>query len=143
VYRTISPNSVFRFLDMTKKVKLKKRAIRSGVWFKALRRIDGVLMDLTMKVAGNIRSITLAKCILAIARKLGINMESRLLRAFREVGMPFAQKLSLVAQKWGNISAKMWVFASSFVKFLAVMHINAPKTFKSSPTILFSKIHYG
>lgn len=126
----VPPNSAFRFLEKTELIKLKKRAMRSGVWFKALRRIDRVLIDLTLKVARAIRSITLAKRILALKRKLEEIMESRLSRALRETGLPLAQKLSLLAQQWDNTSAKTWASAFSFINFLAVMYINDPKTFK-------------
>jgi hypothetical protein len=127
----VPQNSAFRFFDKAELVKLKKRAVRSGVWFKALRRIDRVLIDLTMKVAGDVRSITLAKRILALIRKLEGIMESSLSRALREAGLPLAQKLSLLAQQWGNTSAKRWASTFSFVNFLAVMYINDPKTFKA------------
>src|SRR4030067_3663245 len=120
MFEALPQDNDFRFLDKTELVKLKKRAVRSGVRFKALRRIDRVLIDLTMKVAGDIRSITLAKRIFALARKLEGIMESRLSRALREVGLPLAQKLGLLAQKWGNASAKGWAFACSFADFLAV-----------------------
>ena len=104
--------------------------MRYGVWFRALRRIDRVLIDLTIKVACNVRSVILAKSILALARKLEGIMESSFSRALREVGFQLAQKLSLLAQKWGSTSAKSWASDSSFAHFLAVMHINDPKTFK-------------
>ena len=105
--------------------------MRAGVWFRALPRIDRVLVDLTIRVASSIRSTTLAKNLLAVTRKLEGLLETSLLRAFRDVGVRLAQKLSLVAQKWGNTSAKTWASDVHFVKFLAVMHINAPKTFKT------------
>jgi hypothetical protein len=57
-------------------------------------------------------------------------MESGFSRALREVGFQRAQKLSLLAQKWGNTSAKSWASNLSFVHFLAVMHINEPKASK-------------
>jgi hypothetical protein len=130
VFETVLQDSAFRFLNKTQLVKLRLKAMRSGVWFKALRRIDRVLIDLTMKVVGNVRSITLAKIIFALVRKLERIMESRLSRALREVSLSLAQKLSLLAQKWGSTSAKSWASDSSFAHFLAVMHINDPKTFK-------------
>jgi hypothetical protein len=130
VFEIVPQDRTFSFFDRIQLIKLKLKAIRAGVWFKALRRIDRVLIDLTIKVVGNVRSITLAKSILALARKLEGIMESRLSRALREVGFPLAQKLSLVAQKWGSTSAKSWPSDSSFVNFLGVMHINEPKTFK-------------
>jgi hypothetical protein len=131
VSATALQNSTFSFLNKAQLVKLKLKAMRAGVWFRALPRIDRALVDLTIKVASNVRSVTLAKNLLAVMRKLEGIMESRLSRALREVGFPLAQKLSLVAQKWGNTSAKSWSSDSSFVNFLGVMHINEPKTFKS------------
>ena len=131
MFEALPQDNDFRFLDKTELVKLKKRAVRSGVWFKALRRIDRVLIDLTIKVARyTVRSVALVKSIRAVMEKLEGLLESGLSRVIREVGFPLAQKLSLVAQKWGNTSAKSWASASSFVNFLAVMYINDPKTFK-------------
>jgi hypothetical protein len=43
----------------------------------------------------------------------------------REIGLLLVQKISLLAQRLGNISASGWVFDSSFADFLAVMHLNA------------------
>jgi hypothetical protein len=117
-----NPNS--NFIDRTQLIKLKMKAMRSGVWFRALRRIDRVLIDLTIKVVGNIRSITLAKSILSITRKLEALLESRFVRAIREIGFSLAHKLSLLAQKWGNKAAKEWANDSGFVRYLAVMKLN-------------------
>jgi len=121
----------FSFLTKKQLVKLRLKAIRAGVWFRALPRIDRVLVDLTIRVASSIRSVTLAKNILAVTRKLEGLLESRILRAFRGVALKLAKKLSLIAQRWGNNSAKRWASDVSFVNFLAVMHINEPKTFKT------------
>ena len=119
------------FLNKAQLIKLRLKAMRAGVWFRALPRIDRVLVDLTIRVVSNVRSFTLAKNLLAVTRKLEGFLESSLLRAFREVGLRLAQKLSLVAQKWGNKFAKSWAFDISFGKFLAVMYINEPKAFKT------------
>jgi hypothetical protein len=129
--KTVLQKIASSFLTKTHLIKLKLKAIRAGVWFRALPRIDRALVDLTIKVASNIRSVTLAKNLLAVTRKLEGLLESSLSQALREVGLPLAQKLSLVAQKWGNTSAKNWASDVSFTKFLAVMHINEPKAFKT------------
>ncbi len=107
------------------------KAMRAGVWFRRLPRIDRVLVDLTIRVADNIHSITLAKSLLTIIRKMEGYLESNLSRALREIGLPLAQKLSLTAQKWGNPTAKNWPTDSNFVNFLTVMHINIRKTYKT------------
>lgn len=104
--------------------------MRAGVWFRALRRIDRVLIELTIRVADSVRSVTLARSISALAGKLESLLESTVSRAAREVGFSLAQKISLAAQKWGNASAEGWASAPSFARFLAVMYINDPKTFK-------------
>jgi len=129
--KTVLQRNTSRFLKKTQLIKLKLKAIRAGVWFRALPRIDRVLVDLTIKVTSKIRSVTLAKNLLVVIRKLERSLESSFSRAFREIGLPRAQKLSLLAQKWGNTSAESWPSDLSFINFLAVMCINEPKTFKT------------
>ena len=129
--KTVLREKTSYFLNKKQLIKLRLRAVRAGVWFKALPRIDRALVDLTIKVASSVRSTTLAKNILTVTRKLEGLLESSLLRAFRGVAHKLAQKLSSIAQKWGNTSAKNWTADVPFMKFLAVMHINTPKTFKT------------
>src|SRR5208283_5555796 len=93
------------FLNKKRLVNLKTKAMRSGVWFKALQRIDRALLDLTIRVVDNIRSATLSKSILTLTRKLEEAMKNSFSSRLREIGLPLAQKISLEAQKLGNISA--------------------------------------
>ena len=130
MHETAPQDNAFSFLDKTQLVKLKLKAMRAGVWFRALPRIDRVLVDLTIKVTSNVSSVTLAKCILSIMRKLEGLLESKFVRAIREIGFSLACKLSLFAQKWGNILAKSWGSDMRFARFLAVMNLNEPKLFK-------------
>ena len=113
-------------LEKKKLVKLKFKAIRGGVWFKALSRIDRALVDLTIKVVHGVQSSTLARIVFSIVAKLEDALENRFLNALKEVGFPQARKLSLFAQKWGNVSARNWAFDLSFARFLAIMHLNSP-----------------
>ena len=116
--------SSFRFLDKTQLLKLRSRAMRSGVWFKALQRIDRVLIDLTIRVANSIRSVTLANSILAITRKLQELQESKFSHAASYIGSPIARNLSILAQKWGNRRAKMWANDKNFIRYLTIMSLN-------------------
>ena len=71
-------NNPLSLLNRSDLIKLRVKAIRAGVWFKALPRIDRVLVDLTIKVAENIRSAHLAKSIFAVVGKLeGLLAEAR------------------------------------------------------------------
>lgn len=110
--------------------KLKLQAVRRGVWFRGLSRVDRALVNLTIKVVDGVRSFTLAKALLSVIKKLEDAFESRVLRILKEVGFPLARKLSLFAQKWGNNLAQDWMRDVSFAKFLAIMHINSPGVFK-------------
>ena len=117
-------NGSTNFLEKTQLVKLKMKALRAGVWFRALPRIDRELVDLTIMVADNIRSPHLARCILAITGKLEAIMESKLSRAIREIGLPIAHKLSVFAQKWGNKAAEKWANDKDFACYWAAMKLN-------------------
>jgi len=114
-------------LEKKKLVKLKLKAIRGGVWFRALSRIDRALVDLTIRVVHGVQSFTLARIVFSIVAKLEDALENRFfLNTLKEVGFPQARKLSLFAQKWGNVSARNWAFDLSFARFLAIMHLNSP-----------------
>ena len=122
--QTVMQDGSSSFLNRTQLIKLRYKAMRAGVWFRALPRIDRVLVDLTIKVAENIHSAHLAKSIFAVISKLDGLLESSVLSSLRAIGRPLAEKLSLTAQKWGNVSAKSWPDYSSFAIFLAIMHTN-------------------
>jgi hypothetical protein len=117
----INPSSP---LNRTQLMKLRVKAIRAGVWFRALPRIDRVLVDLTLKVASTVRSPSLARSILSVVRKLEQVFESKLVRAMRQVGVSLAWKLSVYAQQWGNKAAREWANDSGFARYLAVMNLN-------------------
>ncbi len=119
----------FSFLSKSELVKVKLKAIRAGVWFRALPKIDRALVDLTIKVSDSVRSAFLAQRILLVARKLEGFLESKFARAVREVGLPIARRLSQVAQQWGNIRAVEWARDLDFARYWAVMLNGRPAGF--------------
>ena len=121
---TTPQNTTFSFIEKKQLIKFKCKAIRAGVWFKTLPRIDRVLIDLAIKVTQSIKSPSLAKCITLITRKLEGLLENRLERAMKEIGFPLARKLSLFAMKWGNSCAQEWTEDVGFVRYLAAMRLN-------------------
>ncbi len=112
-------------------MKIRSKAIRAGVWFRTLLRIDRALVDLTIMVTSTIASTTLANRLLVILGKLNRDIAGSFLSSNHEVGASLAQKFSLLAQQWGNIYAKNWPFDTAFVNFLAVMHGNEHKTYRT------------
>jgi hypothetical protein len=117
-------NSIPNIFTRNQLTKLKLKAIRAGVWFKALPRIDRVLVDLTILVAENIRSAHLAKSIFAVVGKLEGLLESKFVRLVRTVGQTLAENASLIAQRWGNVAAKGWSSDRSFALYFAVIQVN-------------------
>jgi hypothetical protein len=83
-----------------------------------------VLIELTIIVTDCVRSSKLANSLLILTRKLESAMESRLSRLTREFGQPLAQKLSMLAQRLGNLSAKNWALDSGFATYLATIYLN-------------------
>jgi hypothetical protein len=125
VFKSVVGGGAACFVGRAQLAKLKVQALRRGVWFKALRRIDRVLLDLTIKVADVVRSSLLASSIAELVRRLECAMESRVCRAVREVGFALARSLSLVAVKLGYAAAGRWAFDRAFAVYLAVMHLNS------------------
>ena len=110
--------------------KIKVRAIRRGVWFRVLSRVERASIDLTIKIVKKVRSLLLARVLASIVKKLLDAMESKVARLMRKVGWSLAQKLSRIAQKWGNKSAAQWTTDQGFTQYLTIMHMNTPAMFK-------------
>ena len=117
-------NLTSNLLTRLQLTKLKQKAIRAGVWFKALPQIDRALVDLTIKVAESIRSSQLSKAISTVVSKLEGSLESKFIRLARTMGNSLAMQISDIATKLGNASAKDWATDRSFALYLVVMHEN-------------------
>lgn len=107
-----------------KLVELKLRARRRGLWFRALSQVDRALVDLTIKVAVEVRSSRLAQALLSVMKKMEVAFENGVSWNAHVTGFSLARKLSDLAQKWGNRLAKSWASDVLFAKFLAIMHLN-------------------
>lgn len=117
-------------ITRSKLVNLRVKAIRRGIWFKVLSKTERAYVELTIKIVDKVRSHLLAKVLASIIRKLLGAMKSRIARVMEEVGCSVARKLSRIALNWGNMSATQWMKNHRFIRYLAIMHINTPPTFK-------------
>ncbi len=116
-------------ITRSKLVNLRAKAIRRGIWFKVLSKTERACIELTIKVVDKVRSHLLAKVLASIIRKLSGAMKSRIVHAMEEIGFSVARRLSLIAQKWGNISATQWMMNLGFIKYLTIIHMNTPPMF--------------
>ena len=106
-------------ISIAKLVDAKKTAIRRGVWFRSLNRVERGILDLTVKCVDYIKSARLAKLLEAITNKLQQALENKTDRLARTIGLPLARKISDLAVSWGNLSASKWAEDRAFARFLA------------------------
>ena len=111
-------------------VEARRTALRCGVWFRVLNRIERGILDLTVRCVDRIRSARLAKVVTAILIKLKLAMESAVERMVRVVGRSLAQKISSMAVSWGNVSASQWAEDPVFARYLAITQMNAHRLFQ-------------
>ncbi|MGD0644423.1 MAG: hypothetical protein ABSA75_05910 [Candidatus Bathyarchaeia archaeon] len=108
------------FLSVGLLVQAKQFALRRGVWFRTLSRVERGILDLTVQCVDCIKSGKLAKLLTAIVDKLQSAMENIVDRLVRNFGLPLARKISNIAISWGNRLASMWADDRSFARFLVV-----------------------
>lgn len=117
----IANNSALSTGSLTK---LKRLALRRKVWYKCLNRLERGIIDLTMQCVDSIKSGKLATVVTAIINKLDSALEGMVERLVRSIGYPQAAKISTIANKLGNITAKEWATDRLFARYLAVMSLN-------------------
>ena len=118
-------------LSRSELAKLRVKARRRRVWYRILSRVERGLVDLSIKVVENVRSLVLARSLNSIIEKLLEAMESKVTRLMRAVGHSHAQKLSEIAQSWGNKSTKLWPNDPNFIQYLAVTQMNLSPIFRA------------
>lgn len=107
-------------------VRIKTKALRRGVWFRMLTRIERACVDLAIIVVERVRSRFLYKVLFSVIKKLEDALESQVRRLMREVGGNLALKVSQIAQDWGNKSASQWAGDQGFIRYLTITHMNKP-----------------
>jgi hypothetical protein len=120
--------SIRPLLTRRKLVEIKRKALRRGVWFTALNKVERACIDITTKVVERVQSVFLAKVLTTIVKKLLYAMENKVERLMREVGYELALKISRIAQTWGYVSAFRWATDSKFIRYLAIIKMNTSAT---------------
>ncbi len=103
---------------------IKRKAIRRGLWFKVLSKVERSCIDITIKVVRVVRSRRLTKVLIPVVQKLLEAMENRFGRIMWQVGYEHALKISRIAQAWGSASAAKWSTDPEFIRYLTVIRMN-------------------
>jgi hypothetical protein len=64
------------------------------------------------------------EALMTIVGKLQDALESRVGRQMRSIGVPLAEKISMIAPKWGTEAAREWARDTGFIRYLTIMKIN-------------------
>jgi len=115
-------------------IKIRIVAIRKGVWFKTLSKAERALVELTIRIVRKIWSPLLNRVLTSITEKLQASLEGRVTALMRKVGHFLAEKIGMIAQSWGYVSASKWKSEHGFIRFLAVMYLNSPRMFGNKGT---------
>ena len=108
---------------------VRSRALRRGVWFKALDTLERGILTLASRVVDRVESAVLGVEIVKILRKLTDAMKSRFVRRMEEYGFGRALKMAGQAVEWGYAMAVDWSSDLGFVRYLTVLDLNWPTGF--------------
>jgi len=106
-------------------MKIKAKALRRRVWFRALSRVERCIVDLTIRCVERVRSPVLERTILNIINKILKTLESGFLEKVNKVGSAVAEKVCRIALGWGNRNGSRWKHDSSFIRFLGINAVNS------------------
>jgi len=105
-------------------MKIKARALRHRLWFKALSRAERAIIDLTIKCVERVRSRILTKVISKIVAKILKTLKNSFLETADKFGRVIAEGLCRIAGRWGNRTASGWKHDLNFIRFLGVNTVN-------------------
>lgn len=110
---------------------LKTKSIRSNnSYYRILTIEKRRFIDAVIQTVNKIQSPLLVKALTPIAEKLlqaigGIQkLVGHLTYEMQTYGAPLAQKISQLANGWGNKAASKWATDQEFIRYLAVLEIN-------------------
>ncbi len=119
--------------------KLKQKSIRSNnSWYRILSLDKRRFIDAVIQTVDKIRSSLLLKILTGFVEKLfraigGIRgLVGDLAFEMRNFGYPLAQRVSVIAAKWGNNLAADWSNDEGFIRYLTVIDMNNLLIFKVS-----------
>lgn len=107
-------------------VGLRRRALRRGLWYRALDKLDRGIYDLTCAVVDRVESEKLSRVILGIVLKLRDALKGEFVRLVESFGVRRAWDVAESAVQWGYGAAWAWRREEGLARFFAVMEFNAP-----------------
>lgn len=122
-------STVVRF-DSFYFLRVRRDAMRRGVWFRVLSSTERALLNLVPQCVGLPKSARLIGILADIVVKVKSALQSRIAVLTRQVGKPLARRLSGIAMNWGHKTAGEWAMDERFSRYLAIVDMNSISTFR-------------
>jgi len=108
---------------------VKRKALRKGVWYSTLDRLERGIVSLTAHIVDRVNSEILGVELVKILAKLVKALKSGFVRHMEKFGLGRVSELSRLAFEWGNSVAKGWAHDTGFVGYVSMMDLNQPTGF--------------
>jgi len=108
---------------------IRRKALRKGVWYKALDALERGILSLASRVVERVESAVLGVELVKIMSKLKDSMMSGFVRRVREFGLWRAREVAEQAVGWGHKSSAAWASNLNFARYLTLMDYNWPSGF--------------
>lgn len=105
---------------------LKKKALRKGIWFRVLDRLERGIFSLAARVLERVESPLLGVELTKMVGKLRDAVSGSFDKHMREYGFSKAYRVAWQAVGWGYAEASEWVSDLGLVRYLTLIDFNAP-----------------
>ncbi len=103
---------------------VKRKALRKGVWYSTLDRVERGIVSLTARIVDRVESEILGVELVKILAKLVKALKSGFVRHMERFGLGRVFELSYLAVEWGSLVAKRWAYDTGFVGYVSMMDLN-------------------
>jgi len=105
---------------------VRRKALRRGVWFKTLDRLERGILSLAAHLIDRVESEVLGVVLVKILRKLNDAMKSGFARCMESFGFRRARIVVGQAVTFGCVGARSWADDLGFVRYLTFIEVNSP-----------------
>jgi len=106
--------------------RVRSKAIRRGVWFRALDTLERGILTLASHVVDRVESVVLGVEIVKILKKLNDAMKSEFTKWMEQYGFIKVKKLAAQAMEWGNRDAIQWISEVSYIEYVTMLESYKP-----------------
>ncbi|HJS82095.1 MAG TPA: hypothetical protein VJ742_04590 [Nitrososphaera sp.] len=101
---------------------LRRKALRTGIWFRSLSVEDRILANLIERHVKIVKNTTLATVIARIMGKLLVAIKNTFLDRLVMAGRPIAEAVAMKAYSYGNKEALGWTQDLNYVKYMGLTY---------------------